>query len=451
MIAQQTESSATNRSRVPTWLLVAALLGLGILHIAITAARVPFVGPLNASLPESARTLAAFGFVLLGAWLLGRCAARAGLPALSGQLLFGIATGPEVWELIGHANYSVLSTRDLQALAPVEALALVMIGLVAGAEVDGAFLRAQRRAIACMALGGISCVGVAVGTVAWMWTKSAAQAGLLALVAATSSSAVSVALLREMREPSPFARLLLATTLCKDLALVLAFSLVIAWIATQTPEHPLAFSWNAVAWRLAGSVVIGALAAWPLARSLPYMGTALSALVVVVSLGIVAASTAFGLVGLVVGVAFGFALRAFAPERSEPFFDVARRLFLSVCCVLFAMSGAHIDLAGLLAYWPLVLLLSATRLVAVWAALRVSAGLAGLPPTAARSAWTGFVPQAGLSLALVAQALVELSEVRWMRPLAAAMIACIALSEIVGPVLMRIGLRRVGDAPLRVP
>lgn len=81
--------------------------------------------------------------------------------------------------------------------------------------------------------------------------------------------------------------------------------------------------------------------------------------------------------------------------------------FLAVCCVFFAAAGAHLNLAALAANWVVVFAICAVRLAAIWMGATIAAGANGLTPTATRWAWAGFVPQAGISLALAAQITVE--------------------------------------------
>ncbi|MSR28659.1 MAG: hypothetical protein EXS03_03675 [Phycisphaerales bacterium] len=431
--------------------LMAALVGLAALVVAARFVREGVVGLPQSALPAAGETMTVLGLTILGAWLSGRIARRIGLPALTGQLIFGIAIGPELWSVLGRPTFALVNAEQLAGLATAEMLALVMIGLVAGSEIDASFLKPRLRSIA--ALGGfqIVAVSISVAAMASLLRYQLHEAALLATIAATSSSAVSVALLREMRHPTEFARLLLATTLSKDLLLVLAFSIVMFLVASTGTTRAFAPTWDAIAWRLVGSIAIGAALAWPLARAIGCVERRVGALVLVVAMGFVALCGALGLVPLVAAVTFGFTMRAIAPRETASFFANSRRMFLAVCCVFFAAAGAHLDLGGLAAHWPGVLALSATRSVSMWIGASLGARAGGLSPGAIRWAWAGFIPQAGMSLALVAQMSLEFPGEPWARSLSSVVIACIAIDELAGPIVMRMALKRVTVAVPGVP
>lgn len=403
---------------------------------------------------DASEIIGLLGLMLLGSWLAGRASRRFGLPAITGQFVFGIAVGPSLWALLGHPGLAPVSAQRLDALAPAETLALIMIGLVGGSEVDWAFLRSRLTTIAMLGAGQILIVASWVGLVAWILLPSGSQAIVFAIIAATSSTAVSVALLREMRTPTQFARLLLATTLSKDLLLVLAFSFVMFVMVSTSEGVRATASWDGVAWRLAGSVALGAALAWPLAlilRRVERFVRVLGILVLLVAVGVAALSIALGCVPLVTALTLGFTLRSLAPRTTEPFFASARGMFIVVCCVFFASAGAHLDLGGLGANWGVVLALSATRAGALWMGASLGARLARLSPAARRWAWAGFLPQAGVSLALVAQLSLEFPGDPQIRTLASIAIASIAIVEFVGPLVMRAALRRVPDEAPSVP
>ena len=103
------------------------------------------VGP-----PIAASTVALpLGFALIAAYLLGLVAERVRLPRLSGYLLFGLLCGPFLLNLI-----TATMARDLQV---VNDLALALIALVAGLELNLARLRPHLRGV--LIIGGATMLG----------------------------------------------------------------------------------------------------------------------------------------------------------------------------------------------------------------------------------------------------------------------------------------------------
>jgi len=320
-------------------------------------------------------------------------------------------------------------------------LAVVMSGLVAGAEIDRAFLRERARTIARLAAGQIFPIFIAVGAIAFLFLRSIEQSIIVATIAATSSSAVAVALLREMRHPTDFARLILATVVAKDLLLVLVFSTVLFFVAATTNANHLAWYW--ISLHLTGSIGVGFALAFPLRIALARIERRMTTVVLVTAIFVAILCTTIGVAPLITALTLGFTARTIAPVVTASFFATSRRLFLAVCCVFFAAAGAHLDLASLVANWSIVMTLCAVRLAALWTGATLAARHAGLSHAATRWAWAGFLPQAGISLALAAQIATEFPGQQWASALATIVIACIALNEIVGPVMMRIALLKV--------
>lgn len=440
--------SAMKQRRRPKFgalfLAVALACLIGLIALA-RELRATVVGIPTTDLPAAGETTLLLGLVILGSWLAGRLVRKLFLPPITGQLLFGMLIGPGLWQWFGRPDLALITSTQLTSLHGAELLAVVMIGLVAGSEIDLAFIRARLRAIVMLALGQVIVIVAVVGCISYLLFRSPAQAVIFATLAAMCSSAVSVALLREMRHPTPFARLLLATAITKDLVLVIAFSVVL-FVVAATSSSGRGHAWYWIFLHVAGSVGIGCLLAFPLRLVLRQIEERMIAVVLVIGVLIVVLCEITDTAPLITALTLGFSARALAPVASASFFATARRLFLPVCCVFFAAAGAHIDFAALVANWTVVLALSGGRLAAVWFGASIAARAAGLPAPMQRWAWAGFVPQAGISLALAAQVLIAFGDQAWARNLVAIMIACITLNEIIGPILMRVALRRVPES-----
>ena len=61
--------------------------------------------------------------------------------------------------------------------------------------------------------------------------------------------------------------------------------------------------------------------------------------------------------------------------------------------------------------------------------------------------WTSFIAQAGVSIALVTQVTRSFGDRAWAPQLASLLLAIIAMHQLAGPPLMRLGLIRAGEVP----
>src|SRR5580693_7761981 len=82
-------------------------------------------------------TIAAIGFLLLAGTLTSELLGPLGLPHLTGYLIAGIAAGPHVLRLVDE--------HTVKSLSPINTLALALIALAGGAELDAATMRKTAR------------------------------------------------------------------------------------------------------------------------------------------------------------------------------------------------------------------------------------------------------------------------------------------------------------------
>lgn len=114
-----------------------------------------------------------------------------------------------------------------------------------------------------------------------------------------------------------------------------------------------------------------------------------------------------------------------------------------VFVVFFALAGASMALADLATLWPLVIPIVLVRLLAIWFGTWLGArwGRAATPER--RYVWLGLVSQAGVAIGLatiVAQAYPERgAQIRTL------FLAVMAVNQILGPILFRLGLDRSGE------
>ena len=415
-----------------------------------------------------ATATAALGFLLMGGWLAGRLASSVGLPALTGQLLAGICAGPSVAHALSQPAAAwgldqiptIVSAQDIRYLAGIDALAVAMIGIAAGGELELNHLRRIARSVLSIMVMEMPAVGLAAaGALAVASMAGLAELGaeiplplacmLTGCLMMASSPAVAIALTREHGHAGEFARFAMALIVAKDIVLTVLFTGVLVAGATvigsgtgSDAGTAAPHAGGALAWHLLGSLVLGAILAAPLALVLRRVERRLDMVALVVAALVAAVSRSLDLSPLLVALTLGMALRTGAPGSSRSFFSATGRILLPVCCIFFALTGAKLDVASIGPVLPVTLAICVARLVAAWAGATAGAALRGLEPRTRRWIWACLVPQAGVAIALASEVGTAFEATSWAAPLTALLISCVAMNEIIGPPLMRIALRR---------
>jgi Kef-type K+ transport system membrane component KefB len=450
------------------WMRKAVSLAAALVATAALAAiahRLTRRAPLDPAAAVATAT-AALGFLLMGGWLAGRLASKVGLPALTGQLLAGICAGPSVASaLAGSASAwglesvpTLVSAQDIRYLGGINALAVAMIGIAAGGELELGHLRRIARRVIAIVIIEMPAVGLAAaGALA-----IASSAGLAALgtdvplplacmltgcLMMASSPAVAIALMREQGRTGEFAQFAMALIVAKDIVLTVVFTGVLvagarivgaASGATPVPTAP----GTVLAWHLLGSLALGAVLSAPLALVLRRVERRMDMVAVVVAALVAALARSVDLSPLLVALTLGIALRTGSPRGSRSFFAATGRTLLPVCCIFFALTGAKLDVMSIWSALPATAAICGARMAAAWAGATAGATIAGLEPRSRRWIWACLVPQAGVAIALASEVGKAFEGLPWAAPLTALLISCVAMNEVVGPPLMRIALRR---------
>lgn len=450
------------RHRLTLALAFAVLLGLmwAVRLVATPLPQIGVVGPYDTDLGAIGvgRTL---GFLLLGGWILGELVRSFGLPRLSGYLVFGILFGPSLPQILGDGPaprwISFLPAAHLEQLRLVDQLAIALIALTAGSELQLSLLRRIARAALAICLSDAFAVLVCVGGFLLLASDRlppldavGTEARLFLCVAIgtlmiSNSPAVVIAVLKETKARGPLQEVALAVTIAKDLLLIVATTALLAiGVAALSVQGDSAAdsAISPVVAHLLGSIGAGAVIGVLMSLVLRFITVRIELVIVGVGFGIALLSSALHLAPLLVGLAAGFVQTNLWPGESKPFFRGVSDLMLPVSVIFFANTGASVDLEKLVVVWTTALAIAGVRLAAVFGGASVGARLGGVAGLPGRWAWTAFVPQAGVSLALAREFESTFRSFGWAAQAYVVLVAVIAINEIIGPPLFRLGLAR---------
>ncbi|MEQ9617401.1 MAG: cation:proton antiporter [Phycisphaerales bacterium] len=411
----------------------------------------------NVILPSSGLvgTAAGIGLFLLGAWIISRLLKPLGLPAVTAYLLFGVTVGPGVLGLV--------TSNELEYMDLIEGLAISLIALTAGGEIELDFIRSSLRKIVIilgvqMSAVALGCGIFAFGLLQWMGvegfdgtTQLIAAAAILGTVAVTNSPAVLLAVMAETHAKGVMSQTALAATVCKDLVLIILFAIVMTiaggvLLHNGGDEHGGQSLGMYLLIHLGGSLVAGLVLGGLFALYTVRIGTAMPIFLIFACLGIALIGNALHLDPLIVALVAGMVMGNLKKIKSDHFFETVEDLSLPVYCVFFAVAGAKLDLdiIASIAGWSAMLV--AVRLAIVYGATTLGAKLAGLENPARTWLWTTLVPQAGVTLALATVVRTTLSDTPYVDQMFALLMGFVAANQVIGPILMKLGFRKCGES-----
>ncbi len=394
--------------------------------------------------------IGAVGFLLLSGTLTSKILDIVRIPHLTGYLLAGLVAGPHVLHVIDH--------ETVTRLQPVNTLALALIALAGGAEINLEDIKRGFKGLAISMLVQSVSVVVIVSAVFVLAARSLISftagfsisaiigiALLWGVVAVSRSPSATLAILSQTRARGPITSYTLGFVMSSDVVVVILLAAVTA-IARPLldPSATVSFAaFKTLGHEILGSVALGTTLGLVLSVYLRLVGKQL--LVVLVALGFGATETLryLNFEPLLTFLVAGFIVRNLS-RQGEKFLHAIEGTGAVVYVVFFASAGAHLDLPLLKQLWVVALLLAGSRALVTWVAARVSSRLANDPPVLRTWAWAPLISQAGLTLGL--SAMIARDFPAFGAGFRALAIATVAINEMVGPILFKLALDRNGES-----
>jgi Kef-type K+ transport system membrane component KefB len=392
--------------------------------------------------------IAGFGFLLLAGTLMSELTAPLGLPHLTGYLIAGVASGPHMLRLVDE--------HTVKSLSPINTLALSLIALAGGAELDLASLRKGARSLAWAMLLQTAVVFIAasgafvvsrplIGFARGLSPGSLVGVALLwGALAVSRSPSATLGILSQTRATGQLATFTLAFVMASDVVVVVLVATVLGSVRPLIdPGANFSLgSFATLGHELFGSVALGTTLGLVIAAYLRLVNQQMLVVLLVLGFGVSTMLEYLQFDSLLTFMVAGFIVRNMSNQGSK-FVQYIEQTGTVVYVVFFAIAGADLDVPLLRTLWPVALVLSGARAITTWAAARGAARLARDSALLRRWSWSGLVSQAGLTLGL--SVLVAREFPAFGTPLRALTIATVAINEIVGPVLFKLALDRTGE------
>lgn len=449
--------------------------------------------------------------VLAPVWhLAGRAAQRLQLPAITGIMLAGVASGPQALGL--------LSSGGMQSLGSIEQLCLSFIALAAGAELHLPELRRLRKQVACLTVGisltswvlVYACMRLLVHSLPFVKllvpSDVAAVCTLAATLAMARSPASAIAVLKETEGKGPYCSLVMAVVVVKDVILFATFAVNVELFKAVGKHEAAGFP----IWLLLDpllcimlSVLMGGLGGYGLSKLLRMPHSS------IISLATAAVNLPSGgnsgpaaghshgnppgpsprllrllrhpsamrlrplLPLLVSGVTFGLAeLVQIEPllacvaagllaanwrndqpqgrDAAELLSADLNRLAPLINALFFGLVGASLKLSAVRDNLWAAAVMFGVRLGAVWVGCWLGAQAGGTPQEVAQNLWMGMVTQAGIALGLAQVVAARFPD--WGPDFAALLAGMVVMNLLTGPPLFKMAVIAAGESrALSVP
>ena len=396
----------------------------------------------------SGGTSLSFGYLLLTAFFVGELFKRIRLPKLTGYIATGIVIGPGVLGLV-----SDLALANLQIVTGV---AVALIALTAGTEIELRAMRPLFRSIAWITLVAVGGTTVLLGAAVFLArpllpfmadmpaSRALAVSLVLGVVMVAQSPAVVVALRNELSADGPVARTVLGVVVIADLVVILLFAIVTALAKSVFGASAgISDTMSALAWELLGSLVAGVLVGAVLATYLRRVQGGAAIFVMAVCFIVAEVGRRVHFDPLLVALSAGIFIRNLSTAGDRLHREIEASA-LPVYVVFFAVAGATIHLDVLAVVGVPAAIFVVVRALGLLVGTRAGGWLADAPAVVQRYAGFGLLPQAGLALALAMLFAKTFPE--FGAEAGALTLGVVAINEILAPALYRVALIRSGDA-----
>jgi len=409
--------------------------------------------------------LGAFGMVAAASGRIAGVFGKLRLPLITGFLLVGLVSGPQVLGLI--------SAEALPKLGFINEIALAFIAFAVGSELYLSDLKNRMRSIVILIISqAVLVFGLVSLTVFYLtgmipFLKELGLAARIAVslltgtIAIATSPAASIAVIRELRARGPFTLTSIGVTVVKDFVVIILFSVVVTLSKSLflkggfTPVFILQ-----VAAELMAAAGLGFVIWFVLRLVLSIKGALRLKKVLVLATGLITymmtGGIRFALVRwtgmeihvepLLICIAASFLVTNYSRYRVD-FMKILHETGPYVYVVFFTLTGARISLDVVAQLWYVTLILFGARILAMAVASSTGSAVAGDPPLFVRISWMPFITQAGISLGLAT--IIASAFPGWGAGLSTILISVIVLNEIVGPPLFKWALNLAGETHVR--
>ncbi len=386
---------------------------------------------------DISKALITIGILLLLGLVADYAGKRTKLPRVTLLMVIGLIAGPSVLDAL---------PEDRDVWFPVAAdIALVMIGILLGAEFTRERLKGQGPRIIGLSLVQAVVTATVVGAVLAAFGVELEIALLLAGIATATAPAATVAVVREMKSRGNLTDTLLRVVAIDDLFALILFSLLAAVVGiiagTGSSGELVLDALTEVGGAIGLGIAIGVPAAFLMSRTQTDEARLLEALgIVSLSVGL---ATWLELSPLLMAVVTGVTIANLAKNHARAFLEI-ENIEWPFLVLFFVLAGASLEVDSLETIGWLgagyVLLRFAGKLLGAYTGGRV------LRYPQSTNRWLGLtlMPHAGVALGLALIAAGQFPE--YADKVLSVTVVATVIFELFGPLATRVALTRAGES-----
>jgi len=397
----------------------------------------------------SAGAALGFGFILLAALQTGHIFHALHLPHLTGFILCGAIVGPEVLGFV--------DAQSVAALGPLKSIAVGLIGLLAGCELNFRDLRPRLRTIGVFALfgmlGGLVVIFSAFVFIASVlpvtcelpWTERMVIALLCANALVAFSPPVVIGVINETHARGPLSDICVPLVVLADLIIVITYSFTNAMAHGVFPSGGTVSGVGGLAWHVFGSIGAGLVYGLVLALFLTRVKSRVALFVFGTLFVIAEGAPAMHFDPLLIGLSAGLFLENVSPVSGQEVVHETEPAAMPTFTLFFAVIGAELHVHAFLSVVKFSVIAALARAIGLFLGARLGSGLSRGEPVVRTFIPFCMLPQAGIALALATS--VKSSFKPWGEAVGTILLGTVVVNEVVGPILFRGALMRAGEIP----
>ena len=409
--------------------------------------------------------LGVFGIVAVAAGRIAGVFQKLKLPLITGFLVIGLVSGPEI--------LGIIDAEALPKLNFLNDIALAFIAFAVGTELYLNELRSRMKSIIAMTITQVSVTFILVSLAMYLLTdvipffegmKLAAKVAISLLagtIAIARSPSSAIAIINELRARGPFTQTAIGVTVVVDFGVIIIFAVIFTlsksliqeaefrtiYIVQVLIELVVAFGMGFLIWLLLRLIlsIKGAL-------SLKKLMVLFTGFLVYLFTHITAnhSSTYTGMElhiePLLVCIIGSFMVTNYSVYRND-FMRIVKELGPYVYMVFFTLTGALISLEVLAALWFVTLIIFGSRMISLFLAGYLGSSISGDSPFFRKIAWMPYITQAGVGVGLAT--IIASEYPGWGAEFATVMISVIILNQVVGPPLFKWALHLAGEVHVK--
>ena len=382
------------------------------------------------------------------------------LPIITGFLFTGILSGPYLLNLV--------PVQSINRLNFINETALAFIAFAAGSELYFKELTSRLRSIKWYSIGQLSFTFILGSLTVFLLSSHIPymrDMSLMSQIAASiltgtifvaRSPASAIAVIKELRAKGPFTQTVLGVTVIIDFAVIILFSVCFSF--AKSIENGNDFDFLSILLPIV-EIALSFGVGYVLGKSLEILlGLQWRRRIKAIWLMIMGYGTYWvnhylqhiseslgqelRIEPLIVCIIASLYVTNYTKYKTE-FLNILEKTGPVVYTAFFTLAGASLKLYSLFDIWYLAIFLLLVRLVAIMAGSYFGGFMANDPWRFIHKSWMPYITQAGVALGL--STLVSKEFTDWGADFATLIIAVIVINEIIGPLLFKYSLTKLGE------